>query len=312
MKIRMLLSTLTALLAVTSFCLLSASAHAQDDFERCGTPYPGWWRHILGPKSLTDMVQVSDFAINQVIGATDTYDVSMTLVNRGNRTIKRMPVALSFAMGDGSVFPNPDDPFNPNNPGNPYAVIQSQMVTRQLIGLLRPGDKFQLAGRISGFQGRGAKMLSISMGYDDWDWCGTKPHPWPGPNPWWDKVVVGGTWDRGLIIDMAPTTDPQAGPFPGYETVGVVVSLTNNTRLDIPQGKTYQFMQRVVGGDGMPNPDDPFNPNSPWGPYADNFRYNVGRGYLPAVQSGATIYLRLKVTYPTQVGYANLLSLQIR
>ena len=147
MKARNLVTSLATLLAVSSLGLLGSVALANsEDFERCGTPYPGWWKHVQGPESLVSLVSVTNVSINQAVGAQGVFDVDVTNKNVSNKVTPRMPLALTFAMGDGSVMPNPDDPFDPNNPGNPYAVIGYQAIDRVLIGLLKPGEMVHLAG----------------------------------------------------------------------------------------------------------------------------------------------------------------------
>ena len=144
MKIRTVCFAL--LLMLLALFPLAARVSAQDDdgYVRCGTRYPGWWRHILDPrKMLTVTVQsITLTGVDKAAGVV-TYKVTYALENRSqmNSPAARLDMiheALKTKNGksDGGYW-NPDDTFNPHNPGNPYAVIGREAQTLQLPAVQR-------------------------------------------------------------------------------------------------------------------------------------------------------------------------------
>jgi hypothetical protein len=119
------------LLMLLALFPLAARVSAQDDqFQRCGTRYPGWWKHIIDPRGILT-ISVENIVLTSVdkAGGLVTYKVTFALSNRSraNSPAARLDVthealATKGGKSDGGYW-NPDDTFNPNNPGNPYAVV---------------------------------------------------------------------------------------------------------------------------------------------------------------------------------------------
>ena len=146
MSMRIRTVCFTLLLLMVAMFQVAARVAAQDDdgYVRCGTRYPGWWRHIVDPRAmLTISVQSITLAEVDKANRLVTYKVTYALENRSqtNSPVARLnmlhyALATKNGKSDGGYW-NPDDTFNPHNPGNPYAIVGRDAQMLQLPAVQR-------------------------------------------------------------------------------------------------------------------------------------------------------------------------------
>lgn len=248
----------TLWLLVLVLIQLPVAALASDlDTDRCGTPYPWWWR-FDGPR--TD-IAVRDWNI-QPVG--ELFDISFTLVNVGTATLEGgMAFTLSHAAVDSAGYRDPASLALPNA----RSLLGTESLTRGTLPTLRPGERTQVRATARAFTRDANHILSVIF-HD-----GAQVQVDPQPNPWYWLRILSPRSAPGSLALVRSAVEPVRSEFEGYRASRVALVLKNVGRTVIEAGTPISVFHGPSGSaGGYWGPDDVVDPNNPGNPYASFFR----------------------------------------
>lgn len=248
---------------------LAAHASAYDgDTERCGTPYPFWWRYD-GPR--TDVV-VTDWEISS---AGESFKVSLTLVNQGETTFEGgMNFALTQAVVDARGYA---DPTALAPPSSARSLLGAESLAAGTLPTLRPGEKAVVSVEAKALVKDANHILTLT--FNDGDQVAIEAEPIPVP--WYWLRILSPKATPGALVIQESLVEPVDSRLEGYKASHVVISIKNVGRIAVEAGTPIRVIHGHSGSaGGYWGPDDVIDPHNPGNPYASFFREEVYSGRL--------------------------------
>jgi len=250
---------LMALLALVTFPM-AAQAMAQDDGYTvyCGTPYPFWW-HFDGPRS--DII-VRGWDIQQV---GDAYAVTLVLTNQGTTTFEG---GAGLAITHAAVYARSyADPSATTPPEDPRALLGTEVLTRDTLPTLRPGESATVRAYARSFSADANHILTVTF-YDKGLIASE-----PVPVPWFWLRLLSPRDNPGALALAKATVEKAESDLRGYDASKVSISIQNVSRTVLEAGTVISVIHHNDGSaGGYWNPEDDINPNNPGNPYASVFQ----------------------------------------